>query len=219
MILSDTAIKAALASGELVVKPEPKEKQFQPVSLDVHLGDELLVWDGNIFTTGDELENDKVLDGVPGYRRGFNVYTRWSYSYPLVSLRDPKPIHEKYKKVPTSGFILHPGDFVLGCTQEYVELGPQLVAFLDGRSTTARMGLLIHVTAGLADPGFKGQITLEIKNLENFAIELAPGIGIGQLVLHRVADKVENPYGSTALGSKYAEPQLGPVAPRLRKDL
>ena len=72
-------------------------------------------------------------------------------------------------------FILHPGEFVLGCTLERVALPDDLVARLEGKSSLGRLGLLIHSTAGFVDAGFEGQLTLELSNVANLPITLYPG--------------------------------------------
>ena len=78
-------------------------------------------------------------------------------------------------------FILHPGEFVLGATLERVALPDDLVARLEGKSSLGRLGLLIHSTAGFVDPGFDGQLTLELSNVANLPITLYPGMRIGQI--------------------------------------
>ena len=80
-------------------------------------------------------------------------------------------------------FILHPGEFVLGQTLEWVELPDDLVARLEGKSSLGRLGLLIHSTAGYVDPGWKGNLTLELSNVANLPIALYFGMRIGQITL------------------------------------
>jgi dCTP deaminase len=100
-------------------------------------------------------------------------------------------------------FVLHPGEFVLGSTWESVELGDQLAARLEGRSSLGRLGLVVHSTAGFIDPGFTGHVTLELSNVANLPITLWPGMGIGQLCLFRLSSPAARPYGSLGLNSKY----------------
>ena len=100
-------------------------------------------------------------------------------------------------------FILHPGEFVLGQTLEWVELPDDLVARLEGKSSLGRLGLLIHSTAGYVDPGWKGNLTLELSNVANLPIALYRGMKIGQISFFRMSSPVERPYGSKELGSKY----------------
>ena len=110
-------------------------------------------------------------------------------------------------------FILHPGEFVLGCTLERVALPDDLVARLEGKSSLGRLGLLIHSTAGFVDPGFDGQLTLELSNVANLPITLYPGMRIGQISFQRMTTAADTPYGSSKLGSKY-HGQRGPVPSR-----
>ena len=100
-------------------------------------------------------------------------------------------------------FILHPGEFVLGQTLEWVELPDDLVARLEGKSSLGRLGLLIHSTAGYVDPGWKGNLTLELSNVANLPIALYSGMRIGQISFFRMTSPVERPYGSSTSGSKY----------------
>ena len=108
-------------------------------------------------------------------------------------------------------FVLHPGEFVLAATLERFALPDDLAGRLEGKSSLGRLGLLTHSTAGFIDPGFDGHITLELSNVANLPITLWPGMKIGQLCLFRLSSPAENPYGSTAVGSKY-QGQRGPTA-------
>jgi dCTP deaminase len=107
-------------------------------------------------------------------------------------------------------FILHPGEFVLGSTREYVKLPNDLVARLEGKSSLGRLGLLIHSTAGYVDPGFEGHLTLELSNVANLPITIYPNMKIGQISFFKLTSEAENPYGSSAVGSKY-QGQRGPT--------
>lgn len=100
-------------------------------------------------------------------------------------------------------FVLHPGEFVLGATLERIGVPEDLVARLDGKSSLGRLGLLIHSTAGFIDPGFYGQITLELSNVHNLPITLYPKMKIGQISFLRMTTAADVPYGTGALKSKY----------------
>ena len=110
-------------------------------------------------------------------------------------------------------FILHPGEFVLGSTEERVSVPDDLVARIEGKSSLGRLGLLIHSTAGFIDPGFDGHITLELANVANLPITIYPGMKIGQVSFLRMTTSADHPYGSSALGSKY-QGQRGPTPSR-----
>jgi dCTP deaminase len=100
-------------------------------------------------------------------------------------------------------FVIHPGEFVLGRTQEHVELPDDIVARIEGKSSLGRLGLIVHATAGFVDPGFKGTLTLEITNLTRVPIILWPGKPIAQLSFMALDQPAERPYGHPELGSHY----------------
>jgi dCTP deaminase len=138
--------------------------------------------------------------------------------YPYIDVRSPQP--DLTDLVSIDGdepFILHPGEFVLGQTLEWVELPDDLVARLEGRSSLGRLGLLIHSTAGYVDPGWKGNLTLELSNVANLPIALYSGMKIGQISFFQMSSAVERPYGSRELGSRY-QGQSSPTASQYYKD-
>lgn len=102
-----------------------------------------------------------------------------------------------------SGFILHPGQFALGQTEEYVEIPDWLCARIEGKSSLGRLGLVIHSTAGWIDPGFNGTVTLELGNVSPLPIMLVKGMLIGQIAFMALTTMAERPYGSPGLNSKY----------------
>lgn len=109
----------------------------------------------------------------------------------------------KYKQITTEKYLLLPGQFVLATTMEYFELPDNLTAFVEGRSSLGRMGLFIQ-NAGWVDPGFKGEITLELFNANRCAIELKAGRRVGQLVFAQLDDNALNPYRGKYQGQKGA---------------
>lgn len=108
-----------------------------------------------------------------------------------------------YKTITADTYILLPNQFVLATTMEYFELPDDLTAFVEGRSSLGRMGLFIQ-NAGWVDPGFKGEITLELYNANRCAIELKAGRRVGQLVFAKMDDKALNPYNGKYQGQKGA---------------
>lgn len=98
-----------------------------------------------------------------------------------------------YKTIKTDTYVLLPGQFVLATTKEYFKLPDNLTAFVEGRSSLGRMGLFIQ-NAGWVDPGFEGEITLELFNANRCAIELKAGRRVGQLVFAEMDDTALNPY-------------------------
>lgn len=110
-------------------------------------------------------------------------------------------------------FVLHPGEFVLGSTMEWVNLPPDLAGRLEGKSSLGRLGLVTHSTAGFIDPSFQGHLTLELSNLANLPITLYPGMPIGQIAFFRLTSAATSGYGSDKLRSKY-QGQRGPTPSR-----
>lgn len=98
-----------------------------------------------------------------------------------------------YKIIKQDSYVLLPGQFVLATTMEYVSFPNDLTAFVEGRSSLGRLGLFIQ-NAGWVDPGFEGEITLELFNASRFAIELRAGQRIGQLVFAKTGREAINPY-------------------------
>src|SRR3954453_299483 len=128
---------------------------------------------------------------------------------PYIDVKREQDLTELVEIDGEEPFILHPGEFVLGQTLERVTLPDDLVARLEGKSSLGRLGLLIHSTAGVIDPGFGGNITLELSNVANLPITIYHGMPIGQISFMRMDQAVENPYGADRNASKYqgqAEP-------------
>jgi dCTP deaminase len=148
--------------------------------------------------------------------RSFRVFRNNRYAY--IDVRAPQPdLTEMLRVADDEPFILHPGEFVLGQILEWVELPDDLVARLEGKSSLGRLGLLIHSTAGYVDPGWKGNLTLELSNVANLPIALYYGMRIGQISFFRMSSPVERPYGSKGLGSKY-QGQSEPTASAFHED-
>jgi dCTP deaminase len=121
-----------------------------------------------------------------------------------IDLADPpRNLTEHVEIGEDESFVIHPGEFVLGRTQEQVELPDDIVARIEGKSSLGRLGLIVHATAGFVDPGFKGTLTLEITNLTRVPIILWPGKPIAQLSFMALDQPAERPYGHPDLGSHY----------------
>lgn len=188
MILSDQDITERLTNGDLAVEPiDDPDQQIQPASIDLRLGREFVVYKLPHVSSIDTRE-DAAEQG----------YTD------TVEIEEDEP------------FILHPGEFVLGSTYEWVEIPDDLVARVEGRSSIGRLAVVVHATAGFIDPGFAGRITLELSNLGRVAVQLYPGMRISQLVFHQMTSPAERPYGPER-GSKYYG-QEGPVTSRIGND-
>ena len=137
-----------------------------------------------------------------------------NHRYPVI---DPAENQSELTRLVTvaddEAFVLHPGEFVLGATYEFVELPHHIAARLEGKSSLGRLGLLTHSTAGFIDPGFGGHVTLELSNMSNLPIKLYPGMKIGQLCFFRLSSPSDHPYGQGADGSRY-QGQRGPTPSR-----
>jgi dCTP deaminase len=188
MILSDRDLKARLEKGDFQVKPlENPDLQIQPASIDLRLASDFI-----------------------------------TYRLPHVPVLDPNDndllakITETHHVAKGDAFILHPGEFALGSTVEWVRIPSDLVARVEGRSSIGRLAIVVHATAGFIDPGFEGQITLELSNLGRVPVKLYPGMRISQIVLHTMTSAAERPYGPSR-GSKYFG-QQGPVTSRISID-
>ena len=117
----------------------------------------------------------------------------------IINLEDEIP----YKTIVTDTYILLPNQFVLATTMENFHLPDDLTAFVEGRSSLGRMGLFIQ-NAGWVDPGFHGEITLELYNANRCAIELKAGRRIGQLVFAKMDSPAIHPYQGKYQGQKGA---------------
>ncbi|WP_435360623.1 dCTP deaminase [Haloarchaeobius sp. DFWS5] len=188
MILSDADILRRLEAGDLVIDPiDDLDLQVQPASVDVRLGREFL-----------EFRRTNIPCIHPNRETEVDEYV------------DETVLDDGEE------FILHPGDFVLGTTKERVEIPPDLVAQVEGRSSLGRLAIVVHATAGFVDPGFKGRITLELSNLGNAPVSLTPDMRISQLVFTELKTPSDRPYGAER-GSKYQD-QSGPQASKIQGD-
>lgn len=165
MILCDREIIAALDHGHIKIDPRPE--RFQPSSVDLTLGEELWRWKPPVPGFSGAID-----PGGPGYE----------YHTLAQGMLEPCPLEID------GSILLRRGLFMLGITRERVELpeASRLAARVEGRSSLARVGLGIHVTAPTIHVGFRGQITLEITNHGAHDLKLRPGMEICQLILEQV---------------------------------
>ncbi|RLV57575.1 dCTP deaminase [Aeromicrobium phragmitis] len=144
--------------------------------------------------------------------RLFRVFDNHKYPH-IDPAADQSDLTRPVEVEGDDAFVLHPGEFVLGSTYEYVTLPDDIAARLEGKSSLGRLGLLTHSTAGFIDPGFGGHITLELANVATLPIKLYPGMKIGQLCFFQLSSAAEHPYGSEKYGSRY-QGQRGPTPSR-----
>lgn len=130
----------------------------------------------------------------------------------VLDPREPRDVFDVWSVFPGGRIALKPGEFVLGSTIERVRVPHDLLARVEGCSTFGRLGVMVHVTAGFIDPGFEGEITLELKNVGPLPVALWPGDKICQIAFQTLTSAVERPYGPER-GSKY-QGQAGPTPAR-----
>jgi dCTP deaminase len=159
MVLSDKEILIAILQNKLIINPISNVKQIGSSSVDIRLGTKFKFLKIVKQTHFDITDLQKLKEEIDEYSEEIKL----GFSEP---------------------FILHPKEFVLGSTLEYLKLPNNLTARLEGRSTWGRVGLQVHSTAGLVDPGFEGCLTFELHNLGKLPLPLFPGVRIGQLVFY-----------------------------------
>lgn len=189
MILSDKDIKKAIKEGRIKIRPKPNLKtQLGACSLDLRLGDTFRIFE----------------------------HSRVPYIDPLDRNRNGKNATREIKIKEGEPFILQPGDFVLASTMEYLELSDDLVGRLEGRSSLGRIGIIVHSTAAVFDPGWRGRVVMEMGNLGRMPVALYSGMRICDIHFEEVSSKVETPYWKK-IGAKYIG-QKGPEPSKLFKE-
>lgn len=136
-----------------------------------------------------------------------SVDIRLGNSFSILETDIGMPVHMdsaiNYRNIKSEKYLLLPGQFVLATTMEYIRLSDNMTAFVEGRSSIGRLGLFIQ-NAGWVDPGFEGEITLELFNASNCAIELHAGRRIGQLVFAQLDRDAGKPYCGKYQGQRGA---------------
>ncbi len=191
MRLSDQDIIKALKAGHIVIDPMPPDNCFGSFSVDVSLS--------NVFRTFRHVRMP-FLD----LSDTASVYAVSEDCMEEVTIREG------------GRFYLHPGEFALGMTRERIEIPDQLLGLLDGRSSLARVGLMVHITAHSIDPGWKGHITFEFFNAGRLPLALSPGLRIGAISFEQLTSPTTRPYGEKK-GAKY-HGQQAPLSSRLTFD-
>lgn len=145
------------------------------------------------------LEKEQIQPASVDIRLGDTFSKIDSEFHPVVKMDSELT----YQTVQAESYILEPGHFVLATTLEYFTLPNNVTAFVEGRSSIGRLGLFIQ-NAGWVDPGFEGEITLELFNASNCPIELTTGRRVGQLVFAQLDRDAENPYRGKYQGQRGA---------------
>lgn len=183
MYLSDRDLKFAVETGQLIVDPAPIE--FDTTSIDLHLDNvkEAKVWNVEEFKRRQANSGNDTWLRVGKYK--FRTFSQEFYQSVPEDSSSSNPVYRNGDRV-----ILRPGGFLLWQTREAVgtpEIDPRLICFINGKSSSARSGLLVHMTAPTIHAGWWGQITLEIANLGPFDLCLAEGDAISQIVVATIS--------------------------------
>lgn len=193
MRLSDSDIEAALSTGYLNITPTPDVSKIKGISVDLRLGHQFRVFTdhntGFIDLSGQKKDLENTMNRIMGSE---------------INLSEDEV------------FYLHPGELALASTLESVTIPDDLVGWLDGRSSLARLGLMVHVTAHRIDPGWSGQIVLEMHNMGKLPLGLRPGMDICAINFETMTGPAARPYHKRT-DAKYKN-QTGAVASRIDQD-
>jgi dCTP deaminase len=193
MRLCDTDIIKYIEDGRIGVEPKPDHDLISGVTLDIRLGNKFRVFNDHVAPyvdlSGPREEVDKAMASIMSDE---------------IWIDDGDP------------FFLHPGELALAITFESITLPADIVGWLDGRSSLARLGLMVHVTAHRIDPGWSGNIVLEFYNSGKLPLALRPGMKIGALNFETMSGSAANPY-NIKKGAKYRD-QTGAVGSKISED-
>ena len=149
-------------------------------------------------------EDSAVQPASVDLRLGNKFRVFRSHRLQVIDVKQPmEELTELVEVDEVTPFVLHPGEFALGVTFESVTLPNDVVGRLDGKSSLGRLGLVVHSTAGFVDPGWEGNLTLELSNLSNLPINLYAYMKVSQISFMRLTTPADIPYGSSKIGSKY----------------
>jgi len=188
MVLSDVDIRKSLADGRIVVQPAMPEEHIGSCSVDFRLGNE------------------------------FSIFEHSKHAF--IDLRNKVEIEKLMRPIVVpdgEAFILQPREFALAITFEHIELADDILGRLEGRSSLGRIGIIVHGTAGLFDPGWTGRATLELSNLGIMPVALYPGMRICSMTFEPLSTPSSMPYRKKP-GNKYAG-QQSPLASKLAGEL
>jgi dCTP deaminase len=193
MRLCDKDIEQYLNDKKIIIEPKQDSTMISGVSVDIRLGNE------------------------------FRVFQ--DHTAPYIDLSAPKAeVQDAMNSIMSDeihikdgdAFFLHPGELALAVTYESVTLPADIVGWLDGRSSLARLGLMVHVTAHRIDPGWSGQIVLEFFNSGKLPLALRPKMKIAALNFETMSSSAVRPYNKRQ-DAKYKD-QKGAVASRISQD-
>jgi dCTP deaminase len=187
MVLSDIDIRRYIDEGKIKISPPLPPEQWGSCSVDFRLGNE------------------------------FSVFEHSRNAY--IDLKESRSIQDLMRTITVATgepFILQPREFALAITEEILELDDDVLGRLEGRSSLGRIGIIVHGTAGLFDPGWTGKATLELSNLGRMPVALYPGMRICSFTFEQLSSKVAVPYRKK-VGNKYAG-QDRPLASKLASE-
>jgi dCTP deaminase len=193
MRLSDKDIEVCIETGQIKIVPTPDISMISGVSVDIRLGNEFRVFQDHtaayIDLSGPKADVQDAMNSV---------------------------MSDEIVIADGDAFFLHPGQLALAVTYESVTLPDDIVGWLDGRSSLARLGLMVHVTAHRIDPGWSGQIVLEFYNSGKLPLALRPKMKIAALNFETMSSSASRPYNKRE-DAKYKN-QKGAVASRISQD-
>ncbi len=189
MIFSDKDIQNALKTGQIKITPTPNlDEQLGSCSIDLRLDNKFRIFNRSKYPYIDLKQSNVSID---------KIMTE-------IVVEDGEP------------FIMQPGDYVLASTIESLELADNLLGRIEGRSSLGRLGIIVHGTASIFDPGWVGNPVMELGNLGTMPVTLYPGMRICSFTFEELKSPTSKPY-ATKHGVKYAF-QKGPDASRLDKE-
>lgn len=177
MVLTDREIQSAIASRQIIIDPRPDEfLAYNSTSVDLTLSKFLQEWQMMPLAKGVE---QNVSPADPDYK-----YSEFAKKY------------SKKRQIRSTGYILEPHAFVLGQTKESIQIPTtsHLAARVEGKSSLARLGIGIHVTAPTIHAGFIGTIQLEICNHGPLRVKLLPDMRVCQLIFEQTLGTAEKGY-------------------------
>ncbi|MDD7425201.1 MAG: dCTP deaminase [[Actinobacillus] rossii] len=193
MRLCDTDIEKYLDDGIIAISPRPGNSKINGATIDLRLGN------------------------------SFRVFRE--YSAPYIDVSGPREeVTAQLERVMSDeiiigddeSFFLHPGELALATTMESVKLPANIIGWLDGRSSLARLGLMVHVTAHRIDPGWEGKIVLEFYNSGKLPLALRPNMIIGALSFEILSGHAARPYNARQ-DAKYKNQQSA-IASRINQE-
>jgi len=187
-ILNEEEIISLLKDRDLTITPLIFREQINSSSIDLRLGTEFFFYTQHKIGNFDPIENS-------------------NQDIPSINIK---------KKIGES-IILHPDQFVLGSTLEFIKLPKNIMAYIIGRSSWGRLGLII-ATATVINPEFSGVITLELRNIGNIPIVIYPGLRIAQIVMHKITDIDEDEHGEIKKSKPKYQNSIGPGLSKLKED-